>query len=375
MPLNFLQADLERTATTMMKRLNPPPAQRLSAVAIAAALAAFAGIAGAQTSSGWATSGGGNTLYSGAGECVRTQANPAGPCVPMSKASSTSAAAAPRSTQLAQADASRSSAAPAAASAASGASATGGTPQATPGYVRSSDGRVVLSGSGQCVRAGSWVPANAAEPCERVARAELAVPPVAVAAPEPKLDPAPPPVAAAAPAPAVVEPPRPVIQKLTLSTDVLFDFGKAELKDSGKSRLDQLASEIKDADVDEIVAVGHADRIASEDYNQKLSEARAQAVKDYLAQQGAKSNVISAQGKGESQPVTGDDCKKLGAERGSNQKLVACLQPDRRVEIEVLGSRQVAGGAPAAGTGSTGSAPAGSGTSSGSSSSGSSTTR
>ena len=116
--------------------------------------------------------------------------------------------------------------------------------------------------------------------------------------------------------------------------------------------------------MDEIVAVGHADRIASDDYNQKLSEARAQAVKDYLTQQGAKSNVITAEGKGESQPVTGEDCKKLGAERASNKKLVACLQPDRRVEIEVLGSRQVAGGAPAAGTGS--SAPSGSGSTTGS---------
>jgi OOP family OmpA-OmpF porin len=150
-----------------------------------------------------------------------------------------------------------------------------------------------------------------------------------------------------------------VIQKLTLSTDVLFDFGKSELKDSGKSRLDQLASEIKGADVDEIIAVGHADRIASDDYNQKLSEARAQAVKDYLTEKGAKSNVITAQGKGESQPVTGDDCKKLGAEKSSNKKLVACLQPDRRVEIEVLGSRTVSTGSPAAGTGS--SAPSGSG--------------
>src|SRR5688500_8595446 len=116
--------------STISKHINPPPVQRLSAVAIAAALAAFAGIVGAQTSSGWATSGSGNTLYSGAGECVRTQASPAGPCVPMSKASSTSAAAAPRSTQLAQADAPRTSAAPVGASAASGASATGGTPQA-----------------------------------------------------------------------------------------------------------------------------------------------------------------------------------------------------------------------------------------------------
>jgi OmpA-OmpF porin, OOP family len=216
------------------------------------------------------------------------------------------------------------------------------------GYVTSADGKPVLSGFGQCVRTGFWTPANAAEPCDRVARAELPPPPVAAA---PAAEPAPPPVAAA---PVVVEPPRPVIQKLTLSTDVLFDFGKAELKDSGKSRLDQLVAEIKDADVDEIVAVGHADRIASDDFNQKLSEARAQAVKDYLASQGAKGNTITAEGKGESQPVTGADCQKMGAERGSNKKLVACLQPDRRVEIEVLGSRQVAGTGSPAGTGASG---------------------
>ena len=358
----------------MTKRLNPPSAQRLGAVAIAAALAAFAGIAGAQTPSGYATSGSGNTLYSGSGGCVRTQATATGECMPMSTMRTTSAAAAPARAsepmRVAQADSPRTGAgaasAAAGASSARGASTAGGTPTAMPGYVRSSDGRVVLSGSGQCVRAGHWTAANAAEPCDLVARADAPPPPAPVAAaPAPVPVPAPEPKAEAAPAPAPVplaqpEPPRPVIQKITLSTDVLFDFGKADLKDSGKARLDQLASEIKDADVDEIVAVGHADRIASEDFNQKLSEARAQAVKDYLAQQGAKSNVITAQGKGESQPVTGEDCKKMGAERGNNKKLVACLQPDRRVEIEVLGSRTVAGGAPAAGTGA--SAPAGSGT-------------
>jgi OOP family OmpA-OmpF porin len=357
----------------MTNKLNPPSAHRLSTVAIAAALTAFAGIAGAQSNPGYASSGGGNTLYSGSGNCVRTQATPAGVCAPM-RSTSTNAAAVPargsEPTQLAQAGtpaaagatgaAVGATAAAAGATGARGASSAAGTPQATPGYVSSADGRVVLSGSGQCVRSGSWTAANAADPCERVARAELAPPPVVVApAPEPKLEPAPAPAPIAI-APVVVEPPRPVIQKLTLSTDVLFDFGKAELRDSGKQRLDQLASEIKDADVDEIVAVGHADRIASDDYNQKLSEARAQAVKDYLAQVGAKSNVITAEGKGESQPVTGEDCKKLGAERAANKKLVACLQPDRRVEIEVLGSRTVAGGAPAAGTGA--SAPAGSGT-------------
>jgi OOP family OmpA-OmpF porin len=235
------------------------------------------------------------------------------------------------------------------------ASAQPSSSKGIPGYAVSSDGNVVLSGFGQCVRAGHWVPANAAEPCDRIAVARVqAPPPPPVAAPAPTPAPAP---LVVAPTP---EPPRPVIQKMTLSTDVLFDFGKSELKDSGKKKLDELIGQVKDADVDEVIAIGHADRIASDDYNQKLSEARAQAVKAYLEEQRIKGQRVTAQGKGESEPVTGADCQKMGPERGSNKKLVACLQPDRRVEIEVLGSRQVAGGAPAAGTGGS-AAPAGSG--------------
>jgi OOP family OmpA-OmpF porin len=145
-----------------------------------------------------------------------------------------------------------------------------------------------------------------------------------------------------------------------LATDVLFDFNKAELKDSGKQKLDELAGQVKDANIDEIVAIGHADRIASEEYNQKLSEQRAEAVKEYLGQKVANANRVTAQGKGESAPVTGDDCKKMGPESGSNKKLVSCLQPDRRVEIEVLGTRQIAAGGEAPAAGAT-SAPAGSG--------------
>jgi OmpA-OmpF porin, OOP family len=224
-----------------------------------------------------------------------------------------------------------------------------------PGYAVGSDGQPVRSGFGTCVRSGFWTPALAAEPCDRVARASVAVPPPVAAAPpvEPAPAPQPQPQPVAAP-----EPPRPVIQKLTLSTDVLFDFGSAELKEGGKRRLDQLVGEIKGADVDEIIATGHADRIASDEYNQKLSEARAEAVKNYLSGQGANAQRVTAEGKGESSPVTGADCSKMGPERASNKKLVACLQPDRRVEIEVLGTREVAAGTPpAAGTGATG-APA-----------------
>ena len=328
--------------------ITPPAARRLSAVAIAAALAAFAGIAGAQGSpSGVVTSPYGGPVHSTFGDCVRTAGGPLnGACPPATR---TSSAAAP--TRMAQADRSRMSAAPSAAAGATSSGTSNALPQATPGYAMSSDGKVVLSGFGSCVRTGHWTPANAAEPCDRMPRADMAPPPVAAApapAPEPVAQPAPEPQPLAQP-----EPPRPVIQKLTLSTDVLFDFNSANLKDGGKTRLDQLVSEIQDADVDEIVAVGHADRIASDDYNQKLSEQRAQAVKDYLASKGAKGNTITAEGKGESQSVTGDKCQKMGAERGSNKKLVDCLQPDRRVEIEVLGSRQVAGTGSPAGAGST----------------------
>jgi OOP family OmpA-OmpF porin len=269
----------------------------------------------------------------------------------MAQATGTSAAAATPARAAA--------AAPAGRAATVQSAATGGTAAGMPGYAVASDGRVVLSGFGQCVRAGHWTAANAAEPCDRVARADVPPPPVVVApAPEPKLEPAPAPAPIAQPAPPP-EPPRPVIQKLTLSTDVLFDFNSAELREGGKKKLDELAGQIKDANIDEIIAVGHADRIASEEYNQKLSEARAQAVKDYLASKVANANRVTAQGKGESTPVTGEDCKKMGPETASNKKLVACLQPDRRVEIEVLGSRQLAGEAPAAG-GAT-SAPAASG--------------
>lgn len=222
--------------------------------------------------------------------------------------------------------------------------ATGSTeaafPKNAPGYAVASDGRVVLSGFGECVRSGQWVLANSVDPCDQIASVSVPVPVVAY-----QERPAPPPPVAVA-AVAQPEPPRMVIQKVSLSTDVLFDFNKAELKDAGKQKLDELASQIKDAKVEEIVVVGHADRIGSETYNEKLSEARAQSVKGYLAERGAKTNVITAQGKGEAAPVTGDQCKKM-----AGKKLIECLQPDRRVEIEVLGSREVAatGGAPAAG--------------------------
>ena len=143
-----------------------------------------------------------------------------------------------------------------------------------------------------------------------------------------------------------------MIQKITMETDVLFAFDKAELREEGRRKLDEIAEGLKGAEVNEIVAIGHTDRIGPESYNEKLSERRAQAVKEYLAQKGVSESRIQVEGRGEQSPVTGDDCK--GAK---GRKLIACFQPDRRVEIEVFGTREVAETEQAPATGATGSRP------------------
>ncbi|MGQ0651918.1 MAG: OmpA family protein, partial [Betaproteobacteria bacterium] len=141
------------------------------------------------------------------------------------------------------------------------------------------------------------------------------------------------------------------IEKVTLNSDVLFAFDKADLTDAGKAEIDRVVDRVKDAKVDNIVLVGHADRIGSGEYNQRLSERRAEAVRAYLQQKAAAQN-LQASGKGESQPVTGDQCKGIK----NRDKLIECLQPDRRVEVEVFGTRTAGtGGTPGtAGTGGTG---------------------
>jgi OOP family OmpA-OmpF porin len=238
---------------------------------------------------------------------------------------------------------------------AAGATANVGNPPPARGYVGSAAGVVATNPFGLCWRSGAeWTPDKAAAPCDAVPRAAVAPVPVAKA-PEAA------PLAAAAPAPIVIE-------KITLSTDVLFPFNKAELLPGGQQKLDELAQSAQGANVEQVVLVGHADRIGSEDYNQELSERRAQAVADYLAQKGVDSSRLQVEGRGKSEPVTGNECEKLGPENNKNAKLIACLQPDRRVDAELLGSREstASSGSPSA-TGA--SASSGAGAASGSSSS------
>lgn len=240
----------------------------------------------------------------------------------------------------------------------------GTTQAAVPGYVSDSANQIWTSPYGLCWKTTDWTPEKAAAPCDAVRRVEAPAPPPVAVAP-----PAPPPAAAPAPTPLVTAPaaPPPLIEQISLSSDVLFEFDKAELRPSGQKKLDEIAERVKGANVQQIVAIGHADRIGSDDYNKQLSEKRAEAVKQYLAQKGIQKEVRS-EGRGESQPVTGDQCKGT-----SGAKLISCLQPDRRVDIEVRGERQVAG-TPAP-TGSAGATSSSAGSTSSGAASGSSSAK
>ena len=109
------------------------------------------------------------------------------------------------------------------------------------------------------------------------------------------------------------------------------------VRPEGRAALDKFAQELKGPEFDVITVEGHTDRLGSTAYNQRLSTQRAEAVKAYLVTSGGvAAPKVAAVGKGEAAPVTKpEDCK------GSkpNPKLIACLQPDRRVEVEVVGTR------------------------------------
>ena len=198
-------------------------------------------------------------------------------------------------------------------------------------YVVDARNTVARSGSGLCWRTGYWSPAAASS-------AMAGQFPVGCACdsdivPQDKCT-----VTASAtqqPAPRTAGAVTPQDGKVTLSADTLFDFDKAVLKPEGKARLDQLAAESKGMKLEVIMAVGHTDRIGSAAYNQKLSERRAAAVKTYLVSKGVDANRVYTEGKGKTQPVTGTKCDGIK----NRKELIACLQPDRRVDVEVIGSK------------------------------------
>ena len=142
--------------------------------------------------------------------------------------------------------------------------------------------------------------------------------PVAPVVPVAPVIPTPPP---APPAPASVK------QSITIQAEALFDFDKSVLKPAGKKSIDDAVAKMQKVDVDVVIATGHTDSIGTDAYNQRLSERRAQTVKEYMVSKGIAAAKITTLGKGETQPVATNKTKEGRAK-------------NRRVDIEFKGVSQ-----------------------------------
>ncbi|MEN9533532.1 MAG: hypothetical protein RIQ83_2756 [Pseudomonadota bacterium] len=142
-----------------------------------------------------------------------------------------------------------------------------------------------------------------------------------------------------APAPEPVPEPVMVEKNFSLSSDVLFAFGKSTLKPEGVAALNTLYQQIVDVQPRDgsAVVVGFTDRIGSEAHNLRLSEARARTVADVLISKGLPAGKVTIEGRGTANPVTGTQCDGIQA----RAQLIACLAPDRRVEVSVTGVKEV----------------------------------
>jgi len=153
-------------------------------------------------------------------------------------------------------------------------------------------------------------------------------PPPAPAAPPPAPVPAP---RAAEPAPKP-EPKKPAI--VNLSSTELFEFNKATLTPEARAKLDsEVIAKLKDiADIRYVNVNGHADRLGSAQYNQRLSEERAEAVRAYLVSKGADASKIEVFGFGKTLPV------KPCPDTKDRKSTIECLAPNRRVVVEIQGT-------------------------------------
>lgn len=172
-------------------------------------------------------------------------------------------------------------------------------------------------------------PEKPAPPPPAPAPAPTAPPPAPVAKPAPPA-PAPKPAPEAKPAPK-----KPAV--VTLSSTELFEFDKATLTAEARKKLDaEIVDKARDlASVQHVQIDGHADRIGSHPYNQRLSERRADAVRAYLVSRGFSASSIDSIGFGKTNPVKSCPGQLTPKTRKS---LIECLAPNRRVAVSLRGT-------------------------------------
>ena len=204
------------------------------------------------------------------------------------------------------------------------------------GYLLDFNSNVVTSATtGLCVRTSDWTPARAAA----AAACQKCTPDLC---PKPAATPAPAPAAKPAPKPAekpAAKPAKPGIQNVELKIELQgIAFDKVPMTADNKKELDEfLVTEVKPlTTIGAVIITGHTDRIGSVQYNKKLSERRALGVKDYVVSKGIDQKLIFWEGKGKAQPIP---VTKFCENKMKRKQLIECLAPNRRVTVEVVGTK------------------------------------
>lgn len=131
------------------------------------------------------------------------------------------------------------------------------------------------------------------------------------------------------------EPAPPAAITVTFDAEPLFNFDKYNVRPDQRGKIDHFVASLKGTEYETVWAIGHADRIGKVDYNQKLSEKRADSVKAYLVRLGIPADKIRTLGRSNYNPLTREeDCKGM-----RRKELIVCYQPDRRVEVSVSGQK------------------------------------
>ena len=153
-------------------------------------------------------------------------------------------------------------------------------------------------------------------------------------------------IAACAPpaaAVAVQTAPQPTPEKIDLPAAALFKFDHSDLAHvlpAEKRKLDELVLRLKSWKKIETLSIkGYADRLGSNAYNDKLSLARAQTIAAYFAKQGIVADKVQVSGMDHSASVATTTLTQCPAKLPA-RKLIQCLQPDRRIALEVTGLKE-----------------------------------
>lgn len=129
--------------------------------------------------------------------------------------------------------------------------------------------------------------------------------------------------------------PAKVTQRYNLDQNILFPYNSSKLSAKGAAAVSQIAADTAHLNNSQYGVYGYSDRMGSDDYNLTLSQKRADAVTAQLKDAGVKT-VVTSEGRGKANPVTGDKCDSVKGRRA----LINCLAPDRRVEVVVTGETE-----------------------------------